>query len=144
MPLTTTEAEAINATAKFHPHSHDSDEAPEVFPCIELGGVQVYVYADPERGLRIAVHLDGATEPLLHGGRMVPLEVDVIGTTPIFTADEHGAERYPLLARDAEDARAAAARVGQVMGSIAGTAAADTVGELHGLAHVLTDRILGR
>jgi hypothetical protein len=145
MSLTDEQAEKLNRAAIAHLYEPPAQpgDGPD-YPCIEIGGVMVFAYVDPQRGLRISVHLDEAQAPLLHDGRLVPLEFDVIGTTPVYRADERGIETYPLLARDAEDARAAAARVGQQFGAIAGGPIADTVGELHGLTHVLADRVLGR
>lgn len=96
MPLTPAQADALNAAATYYPFDQMDDNT-VVYPCIEVGGVQVYVYAHPERGtLQISVHPDGAEEPLLVND-LVPMRIDLTGGAPLYVADEHGEEDYPLL-----------------------------------------------
>lgn len=88
-----------NAAAKFFPAGLDSDGETRALPCIEVGGVQVYAYAD-EGVLRISAHFDEAdpqvfdfystyagTEPT-----KVPVTVDMDGISPVFAALPDGRE----------------------------------------------------
>jgi hypothetical protein len=104
--LTPDQADALNAAATVHPF--DPQDGSPAYPCIEIGGVQVYAYAHPERGtLQISVHFDTAEEPLLVEHRMVPLQIDLTGETPLYAVNEYGRETYPQLQQEVAEAIAA-------------------------------------
>ncbi|MEV8634317.1 hypothetical protein AB0395_21945 [Streptosporangium sp. NPDC051023] len=66
----------LNTRAVFHPQICVPDEK----PYIEVAGIQVYAYLDPDdQTVRVSIHLDDANTDLLSGGN-VPLEIDVGGT----------------------------------------------------------------
>lgn len=120
MPLMSPEqARALNEAARFYPQNQS---APGIhhdgtLPCIEIGGVQVYVYADPHRGLRISVHFDTAEAPLLDTTtECVPVEFDADGISPIWRADASGIETYPRLAEHAHAAIKAVCDLGDALG----------------------------
>lgn len=67
--------ERANAQAVFHPIT--SEGSP---PCIEIAGVLVFVYLDPEtQKVRVSVHLDGLDphSELTRDDGTVPLQIDV-------------------------------------------------------------------
>lgn len=63
--------DALNYGVRFLPADPD-DEGTK--PCVEIGGVQVYVYATDGR-LVISAHFDTAEPPLLGGDGTVPVSV---------------------------------------------------------------------
>lgn len=97
--MTPNEAARINAAARFLPYLPPREPGgPAGLPCIEIDGVQVYVYADPDRGLRIAVHADTVGLALLgyaRGESFVPLEVDLDGGPPALRIAADGRVTYP-------------------------------------------------
>ncbi|MFI6340745.1 hypothetical protein [Streptomyces sp. NPDC050535] len=82
-----------NSAAVFHPMTGPADEG---LPCIEIGGVLVFAYLDPEmQAVRVSVHLDTTIEDLVRGDVTVPLHVKVEDAT-VFSA---GARPVPAKAR---------------------------------------------
>lgn len=76
------EAEAANVGARFYPVDTVQEDSPTL-PCIEIAGVQVYVYfRDGE--LTISAHFDTAFESTQRPDQTVPLRVN-IGGTDVFT-----------------------------------------------------------
>lgn len=72
------EAAEVNGAASFIPAASDG-----VQPCIEIGGVQVYVYfADGE--LRISTHYDTANPEVLSEAGTVPTRVSIGGDMEYF------------------------------------------------------------
>jgi hypothetical protein len=82
------ERHAINEAATFD--LGGPSDAGRLYPCVTVGGVQIYVYVHEEEDqevLRIVGNFDGRDERLLHrdaqGESYVPLEV-VIGNDVVF------------------------------------------------------------
>ncbi|MEU9370431.1 hypothetical protein AB0D71_38345 [Streptomyces avermitilis] len=72
-----------NSAAVFHPMTGPYDEG---LPCIEVGGVLVFAYLDPDmQAVRVSVDLDTAVEQLMRGDATVPLHVEV-GNATVFSA----------------------------------------------------------
>lgn len=66
---------AANSSAVFHPMDGPEDEG---LPCIEIAGVLVFAYLDPERkGVRVSVHLDTTDEQLVRADSTVPMLVEI-------------------------------------------------------------------
>jgi hypothetical protein len=62
-----------NTTARFLPQTSE-----DTLPCLELTGVQVYAYLDPEIGaFRVSVDLDTAAPALHRADFTIPVRVDV-------------------------------------------------------------------
>lgn len=64
----------INEAAKFYPK-----EQGNTFPCVEVGGVQVYVYFDEDGVLAVSVHYDGAEQDVLAPDGVVPTRFTASG-----------------------------------------------------------------
>jgi hypothetical protein len=65
-----------NLDTVFHPQTDDDE-----LPCIEVGGVLVYAYLDPDSGtVRVSVDLDTAADRLVRPDGTVPLRVEVQDT----------------------------------------------------------------
>jgi hypothetical protein len=92
MSLTPAQADAINRSVKFLPQKapctsagpdgpvHNTPCTCGSRPALDVAGVQVYAYVDPEVGLRISVHFEEARHPLIKAGeRAVPCRVDLGG-----------------------------------------------------------------
>ncbi|MFE9769782.1 hypothetical protein ACFYPC_35560 [Streptomyces sp. NPDC005808] len=72
-----------NSAAVFHPMTGPDDDG---LPCIEVGGVLVFAYLDPDmQAVRVSVHLDTTVEQLVRGDSTVPLHVKVEDAT-VFSA----------------------------------------------------------
>lgn len=84
------DANEINQAAIFHPQDPNDEDAS---PCVEIAGVQVYVYITDEGTLRISTHYDTANTEVFGDGP-VPTEVN-IGGTIVYRIDEDGAESHP-------------------------------------------------
>ncbi|MFE7077109.1 hypothetical protein ACFU96_44195 [Streptomyces sp. NPDC057620] len=70
----------VNSTAVFHPRASGTG------PCIEVGGVLVFAYLDPDtQAVQVSVHLDTAIGPLVRHDETVPLHVQV-GDATVFSA----------------------------------------------------------
>jgi len=85
--------ETLNAQARFLPYAGPmlADDPPS-YPCIEIGGVQVYGYVK-DGELRVAVHFDGADPEVWGEDRSVPVKIDLTGGDPyLFVADAEGNE----------------------------------------------------
>ncbi|MEU3855552.1 hypothetical protein [Streptomyces sp. NPDC029554] len=84
-PLDLTDPEdcaEANSAAVFHPMT-----GPEGLPCIELAGIFVFAYLDPDkRAVRISIHLDSTHEQLLRPDGTVPLQVEVANATVFSTS----------------------------------------------------------
>jgi len=80
----TPQAATLNSEAAFYPGSGRSvGDKPAGLPMIELGGVQVYAYAEAIDGhlrLVVSVDLDTVQEELLHND-LVPILMKVQGDT---------------------------------------------------------------
>ncbi|MET8291501.1 hypothetical protein ABZV80_40965 [Streptomyces sp. NPDC005132] len=73
----------INSAARFHPMSGPDDTG---LPCIEVGGVLVFAYLDPDmKAVRISVDLDTTTEQLQRSDATIPLHIQ-IGNSTVFSA----------------------------------------------------------
>jgi len=65
------------AAVTFHPGA--GSEAP---PCLEISGVLVFTYIDPDSGvLVVSLDLDAATPDILSSAGTVPVQITVQGTT---------------------------------------------------------------
>jgi hypothetical protein len=65
---------------------------PPDYPCIEIGGVQVYVYVK-DGDLRVAVHFDGADPEVWGEDKCIPIKIDLTGGDPyLYEADDAGNE----------------------------------------------------
>ncbi|EFE72395.1 predicted protein [Streptomyces viridosporus ATCC 14672] len=72
-----------NSAAVFHPMADPGDEG---LPCIELAGILVFAYLDPDlRAVRVSVHLDTADQQLVRPDHTVPLQVEVEDATVFST-----------------------------------------------------------
>jgi hypothetical protein len=72
-----------NSTAVFHPIAGPDDEG---LPCIELAGILVFAYLDPDlRAVRVSVHLDTADERLARADGTIPLQVEIEDATVFST-----------------------------------------------------------
>lgn len=81
-----------NSSALFHPMTGPDDEG---LPCIEVGGVLVFAYLDPDtQAVRVSVDLDTTVEQLV-ADSVVPLHVSV-GSSTVFSG---GAGPVPVKAR---------------------------------------------
>ncbi|CAL9676296.1 hypothetical protein SUDANB176_07798 (plasmid) [Streptomyces sp. enrichment culture] len=68
-----------NSAAVFHPMTGPDDEG---LPCIELAGILVFAYLDPDmRAVRVSVHLDTTDQQLVRPDHTVPLQVEVEDAT---------------------------------------------------------------
>ncbi|MEU9191053.1 hypothetical protein AB0D14_42500 [Streptomyces sp. NPDC048484] len=68
-----------NSSALFHPQESPDDEG---LPCIEIGGILVFVYLDADRGaVRVSVHLDTTDEQLVRADGTVPMQVEIEDAT---------------------------------------------------------------
>ncbi|GAA2628063.1 hypothetical protein GCM10010411_76650 [Actinomadura fulvescens] len=66
------DCDRANRSAVFHPV-----RAEDGLPCIEVGGVLVFLYLDPdEEAVRISIHLDTVDEQLVRPDDTVPLRAD--------------------------------------------------------------------
>lgn len=81
-----------NAAAKFHPAGLDSDGETRTYPCIEVGGAQVYAYVE-DGVLRVSVDLETADGQVFDlyandaAGDNVPVVASVgAWGDPVFTA----------------------------------------------------------
>lgn len=105
-PLTAEQADKLNNAAEFLPRPEccttDPDCGCGALPCVEIGGVQVYAYADPEVGLVVALNFDTAAPPLTADNGLVPVQV-VVGCATVYAADRHAHVSVPWLADDATD-----------------------------------------
>ncbi|MGW5636308.1 hypothetical protein [Streptomyces sp. NPDC003832] len=73
----------VNSAAVFHPMTGPDDDG---LPCIEIAGILVFTYLDPDiQAVRVTVHLDTTDELLLQSGHTVPLHVEVDDST-VFSA----------------------------------------------------------
>ncbi|MFC8664018.1 hypothetical protein [Streptomyces sp. NPDC057199] len=92
-----------NSTAVFHPMKDPDDEG---LPCIEIAGILMFAHLDHELGaVRVAIHLDSASDRLVRQDGTVPLRVQVEDTVVLDDSGEEGAPLAPLLAEllDAAD-----------------------------------------
>jgi hypothetical protein len=87
---------SVNLAARFLP----MDPAdPDTLPCVEIGGVQVYVYFTAAGVLTVSAHYD-TTEPQMQtSGGNVPTRVDLGGEVVFETADVGSAERAAAIDR---------------------------------------------
>ncbi|MGI5185490.1 hypothetical protein ACQEVZ_55530 [Dactylosporangium sp. CA-152071] len=74
-------AVAVNLAAAFHPATFDV-----VQPSIQVAGVWVFAFINPDGVLQVSVHLDETELWLLSPASTVPIRVTVQGTD-VFTAD---------------------------------------------------------
>ncbi len=78
LSLSLSDAEACaeaNSSAVFHPMEGPDDEG---LPCIEIAGILVFAYLDPDReGVRVSVHLDTTDEQLVRADGTVPMQVEI-------------------------------------------------------------------
>ncbi|MDT4993899.1 MAG: hypothetical protein QOH97_3791 [Actinoplanes sp.] len=74
-------AVAVNLAAEFHPATFDI-----VQPCIQVAGVWVFAYINPDGVLQVSVHLDDTELWLLSPTSTIPIRVTVQGAD-VFTAD---------------------------------------------------------
>lgn len=85
-PLDLTDPEdcaRANSEAVFHPMAGPDDEG---LPCLELAGILVFAYLDPDmRAIRVSVHLDTTHEQLLRPDGTIPLQVEVEDATVFST-----------------------------------------------------------
>ncbi|WP_393073385.1 hypothetical protein [Streptomyces sp. LN704] len=73
----------MNSTALFHPITGPDDTGP---PCIEVGGVLVFAYLDPDmKAVRVSADLDTTAEQLVRGDSTIPLHIQ-IGDATVFSA----------------------------------------------------------
>ncbi|MFJ5779314.1 hypothetical protein [Streptomyces sp. NPDC093094] len=69
----------FNAAAVFHPMAGPHDEG---LPCIEIAGILVFAYLDPDlHALRVSVHLDTTDHRIAPPGQTVPLHIEAEDTT---------------------------------------------------------------
>jgi hypothetical protein len=83
-------AENANREATFYPQEHERHptDDPDTLPCIEVAGVQAYLYVDTEpRAVRLSVDLETANDWLLYEDGLVPVVV-AISETVVFDATE--------------------------------------------------------
>ncbi|MFC9891901.1 hypothetical protein ACFW3A_21810 [Streptomyces pilosus] len=72
-----------NSAAVFHPMTSPDDEG---LPCIELAGILVFAYLDPNmEAVRVSVHLDTTDQQLVRPDHTVPLQVEVEDATVFST-----------------------------------------------------------
>jgi len=64
--MTDEQADRINRRVVFNHGAEPKDGLPR-HPYVLIGGVQVFVYADPEHGLVLSAHVEDARPPLLYG-----------------------------------------------------------------------------
>ncbi|MFF7987836.1 hypothetical protein ACFZDK_53925 [Streptomyces sp. NPDC007901] len=84
--------ERASHAAVFHPAIHGAP------PCLEVDGVLVFAYLDPQVGaVRVSVHLDSAPDHLVRSDGTVPLRVKVEDTIVLDDSNAEGAPRPPLL-----------------------------------------------
>lgn len=82
--LTEAAATRANLTARFLPQDPADDNT---LPCVEIAGIQVYVYFDPDDGLlTISAHYDTADDAALDLAQCVPTRV-VIGDTDVWPSE---------------------------------------------------------
>ncbi|MFJ3445958.1 hypothetical protein ACIPM2_32845 [Streptomyces sp. NPDC086081] len=85
-PLDLTDPEdcaRANSEAVFHSMAGPDDEG---LPCLELAGILVFAYLDPDmRAVRVSVHLDTTHEQLLRPDGTMPLQVEVEDATVFST-----------------------------------------------------------
>lgn len=142
MPIDPAEARALNATAKFHPHTIGREDNPDTSPAIEIAGTWVFVHVDPARGLIVSVRLEDAEPPLLSDAECVPVEVTLTGDSAVYQADDRGRETYPLLSGRARELRSCADRIGRMRwDAVTGSGLGMLLGDLRSNAHDLADRI---
>lgn len=72
----------LNQAARFRPQLEDNEYSR---PCVEIGGVQVYVYFGGG-ALRVSVHYDGADPEVLTEAGTVPTHIN-LGGTEVYTAN---------------------------------------------------------
>lgn len=80
----------VNESVTFMP-ADPKDET--TLPMVEIGGIQVYVYMDDERHLRVSVDLDTVDEqvfPLYGDQAQVPMTITVQGDTVFEAFDSDG------------------------------------------------------
>jgi hypothetical protein len=83
MQITPSYADHANRDAEFIPADPDD---PTTLPSVQVGGAQVFVYIDPDDGLRISVHLDQTAPDLVTQNGTVPMRI-VVGDDDVFTGD---------------------------------------------------------
>lgn len=74
--LNATEAAKFNRAAVFHPETGEDTR-----PCIEIAGVLVFTYVDPDGIVRVSAHLDTAEPSVLDSRSLVPMRVVIEDTT---------------------------------------------------------------
>jgi hypothetical protein len=91
-------ADEAGLNAVFHPQTHilkswlsRADQPPEEHPCLEVAGVQAYLYVDPQLpAIRLSLHLEDVIKPLrLPDGESVPLRV-MVNETVVYDATDAG------------------------------------------------------
>ncbi|MGX1763116.1 hypothetical protein ACWIG5_40550, partial [Streptomyces lydicus] len=66
----------FNRAAVFHPEIGEGTR-----PCLEVAGVLVFAYVDPEGTVRVSVHLDSAAPAVIDGDGLVPVRITLEATT---------------------------------------------------------------
>lgn len=64
--MTDDQADQLNRSIVFN-HGAEPNADGHRHPYVLIGGVQVFIYADPEHGLVLSVHCEDARPPLLYG-----------------------------------------------------------------------------
>lgn len=78
------EADELNRAAEFFPQDGEGTR-----PCIQVAGVQVYVYIDDSGTVRVSVHLDATENAVLDARGLVPIRFRIVveGTT-IYSSEQ--------------------------------------------------------
>ena len=81
--LTADDIRRANLAVRFLPQDPEDDDT---LPCIEIEGIQVYVYFDEAGKLTISAHLDTAEPATLDAAGCVPTRV-TLGAGDVFDSD---------------------------------------------------------
>lgn len=75
----------MNSAARMLPYESTLyEDDPDLYPAIDIHGVQVYAYVKDGR-LRVSLHFDGDTD--VWDGGTVPVDIDLGGDGFVFSAD---------------------------------------------------------
>lgn len=82
--LTGADTRRVNLAARFLPQDPEDDDTR---PCIEIDGIQVYVYFDRAGKLTISAHFDAAEPETLDADGCVPTRV-TLGAGDVFNCHD--------------------------------------------------------